>query len=169
VAFECWHHKHLTVDLDYSQVNHKDAKGMVQQLLDSNLAINGNIIGTRHIPMAVCEYPLPHSLVSHVVAWKNTNDEQYCKWQINLPRHQLQWVTAVTYRAFGAWVEEHLGFCVYIDVVIGLVWVVIAKPKEQGGQIFADISTSAKPFNPDGSNSQLWDVEAILLGEGSQL
>lgn len=65
--------------------------------------------------------------------------------------------------------EENHGFCFYINVLVGSVWIVISKPKEQGGRIFANIETATKPIDPAKSNLHLWDAEAILLEEGSQL
>jgi hypothetical protein len=65
--------------------------------------------------------------------------------------------------------EEVLGFCAYLNVVNGLLWVLVGKPKGQGGHNFTDISNPATSFDPVASNSGLWDVESVLLYEGSQL
>jgi hypothetical protein len=73
------------------------------------------------------------------------------------------------HRAFGRWMEEKHGFCSYINVLAGCVWVVISKPKKQGGHKFDDVATLTNLMDPAESNLRLWDVEAILLEAGSQL
>jgi hypothetical protein len=144
-------------------------QGTVLHLLDSTKAINGNIIGTKRVSMLPSDYPPPQSLASDVTAWNYTDEEPYCKRRIHFPELQTRWVSAATHRAFGEWMEEKHGFCSYINILAGSVWVVISKPQVEGGRIFADIATLTDPMDPAASNSGLWDVEAILLEEGSQL
>lgn len=65
--------------------------------------------------------------------------------------------------------EEKHGFCGYINVLAGCVWVVISKPKKQGGHKFNDVATLTNLMDPAESNLRLWEVEAVLLEAGSQL
>lgn len=152
--------------VDHTQEEEKYAQGTLQHLLDSDQATDGNIISTGRVPS---EYPPPGSLASDATAWDYTADEPHCKRRIQFPQGHTRWITAATRNAFGAWTEEAHGFCTYINVVNGSLWILVGKPKAQGGRIFANISTPATLFDPIASNSQLWDVEAVLLGEGSQM
>jgi hypothetical protein len=91
----------------------------------------------------------------------------------------MRWVSAATRRVFGEWTEEKHGLCVYINVLAGSIWVAISKPKEghifaiskpkEAGDIFANIESFLHQMDPVESNLHLWDVEAILIEEGSQL
>lgn len=56
-----------------------------------------------------------------------------------------------------------------MNVLVGSVWVIISKPKKEGGRITAKIGSLVKILDCDESNLDEWDVEAILLEEGSQL
>jgi hypothetical protein len=158
-----------TIYVDHTQENEKDARGTLQDLLDSDNAPNGNIIGTQRVSLSPSDYPPPDSLASDVAAWNSTLEEPYCKRRVRLPERHTRWVTAATSNAFGVWTEEVLGFCAYLNVVNGLLWVLVGKPKGQGGRNFTDISNPATSFDPVASNSGLWDVESVLLYEGSQL
>jgi hypothetical protein len=123
----------------------------------------------RRAPMVPSDYPPPDSLASDVTAWNCTSEERYCKRRITFPEQHIRWITAATSDAFGTWTEEAHGFCTYMNVLTGWLWVLIAKPKTQGGRIFTNVSNLATPFDPMAPNTRLWDVEAVLLGEGSQL
>jgi hypothetical protein len=159
----------LIVGADYTQEMKKDAKGTIKLLLDSSKDIGGNIIGTGRVSMSPSDYPPPEQLASDLMAWHATDEEPYCKRRVLFPETHTRWITAATRGAFGAWTEECLGFCVYLSVVTGSLWVVIAKPKAGRGRIFSDFSNFTQPFHPMASNSELWDTEAVLLGEGSQM
>jgi hypothetical protein len=158
-----------TIHVDHTQEDEKDAQGTLQHLLDSDKALNGNIVSTRRVSVSPSDYPPPDSLGSDVAAWNFTLEEPYCKRRIRLPERHTRWITAATSNAFGVWTEEALGFCAYLNVVNGLLWVLISKPKGQGGRNFAHISNAATSFDPVASNSGLWNVESVLLHEGSQL
>jgi len=158
-----------TIHVDHTQETDKHARGTLQHLLDSDRAANGNIISTGRVSLSPSDYPPPDSLASDVTAWNCTLEEPHCKRRIRLPERHTRWITAATSNAFGVWMEEALGFCIYLNAVSGLLWVLIGKPKAQGGRIFANISDPITSFDPIASNSRLWDVEAVLLCEGSQL
>ena len=96
-------------------------------------------------------------------------DDSYCKPSVRFPWLPTRWAYAATRGAFGEWMEEEHGLCVYVNVLAGSVWVVISKPKEEGGRRIAETRTLLNPIDPAESNLHEWDVEAILLEEGSQL
>lgn len=158
----------LTVHVDYSQEG-RVGQGTVQHLLDSDKAINGNIISTERIPVSPSEYLPPRSLASDGIAWKYTYKEPHCNLRVNFPELQTRWFFAATRGAFGEWKVEKHGFCTFINVLAGSVWVVISKPNAQGRRMFADTTAPTNPMDPAGSNLRLWDVEPILIGEGSKL
>lgn len=159
----------LTLHVDHTQEYEKDARGTLQDLLDSDRVSNGNIVSTGRVGVSPSDYPPPESLASDVAAWNCTLEEPFCKRRIRLPERPTRWITAATSHAFGVWTEEALGFCTYLNVVNGLLWVLVGKPKGQGGRDFTDASNPAAPFDPAASNSGLWDVESVLLHQGSQL
>jgi hypothetical protein len=155
-----------TISIDHTQETEKDARGTIQHLLDSDKALNGNIISMRRVSMTPSDYPPPDSLASDVNAWNCTAEESYCKRRVHFPEQPTRWITAATRNAFGPWTEEAHGFCTYINILNGQLWVLIAKPKTQ---IFADVSNIAVSFDPMATNSGSWDIEGVLLGQGSQL
>jgi hypothetical protein len=158
-----------TIHVDHTQENEKDAQGTLQHLLDSDKALNGNVISMPRVSLSPSDYPPPDSLASDIAAWSSTLEESFCKRRVRLPERHTRWITAATSNAFGVWTEEALGFCAYLNVVNGLLWVLIGKPKGQGGRNFTNISNPARSFDPVASNTGLWDVESVLLCEGSQL
>lgn len=138
-------------------------------LLESAKAASSNCMGTMRMPMLLSDYEPPRSLASDHIAWNFTIEEPYCKRFLHFPQRETRWISASTHSAFGEWIEESHGFCLYLNVLAGSVWVVISKPKVQGGHPLTDFSYLSEPFHPIESNSALWNVEAILVGEGSQL
>ena len=54
----------------------------------------------------------------------------------------------------------------FSGIEISLTRVVISKPKSG---VFSNVLIHQKSFDPSGSNSDLWDVKAIFIREGSQL
>jgi hypothetical protein len=141
-------------------------------LLGSDEAINkkSNILHTERVPVSPSDHQPPRSLASDSNAWKKTMDDSYCKPNVRFPWLSTRWASAATRGAScGGWWEEEHGFCAYMDVLVGSVWVVISKPKEKGGRIIAEIRTLLNPMDPAESNLHEWDVEAVLLEEGSQL
>jgi hypothetical protein len=169
VVSQAYFLKILTAHADYSQERDRHAQGTVQHLLDSEKSAIGNIIGTSRVSTLQSDYPPPQSLASDVAAWNCTEEEQHCKRHVHFPELQIRWISASTRRAFGAWTDEGHGFCRYINILAGFAWIVISKPKLQSGRIFSNVSIHEKSFDPTESNSELWDIEAILVGEGSQL
>lgn len=169
VQYYVWIRQVLTPHVDCSEEGRRFSQGTVQHLLDGDQATNGRILSTTRVPMSPSDYPPPKSLASDLAAFIYTDGEPFCKLRIGFPELETRWVYASTCRAFGDWIEEQHGFCSYINVLAGSAWVVISKPKAQGGRTFANITTLTNRFDPKDSNLELWDVEAILLGEGSQL
>jgi hypothetical protein len=157
------------MSVDHTQENAKDAQGTLQDLLDSHKSTHGNVISTRRISLSPSDYLPPDTLASDLAAWNSTLEEPFCKRRVRLPERHTRWITAATSNAFGEWTEEVLGFCTYLNVMNGLLWVLIGKPKGQGGRNFTDVSNPATPFDPIASNSGLWDVESVLLCQRSQL
>ena len=107
-------------------------------------------------------------MASDVAAWEATMANAFCQ-HIPFPEQHTRWVTAATCGAFGQWTEEGLGFCVYINVLTGSQWIVIAKPKGEAQCRFASTSQELRAFDPDGCNSKLWDMEAVLLERGTKM
>jgi hypothetical protein len=137
-------------------------------LLDCEKSVIPNILSTGRISPLLSNYPPPQSLASDVAAWNWTEEEPHCKRHVNFPELHTRWISASTQRAFGAWTDEGHGFSVYINILAGSVWIVVSKPKS-GGRVFSNVSIHEKPYDPIGSNTDLWDVEAIFLTKGSQL
>ena len=160
--------KILTFHADYTQEKDQGAYGTVQHLLDCENSAIPNIMGTGRISPLQSNYPPPQSLASDVAAWNCTEEEPHCKRRVHFPELQTRWLSASTPRAFGAWTDEGHGFSRYINILAGSAWVVISKPK-LGGRVFSGVSIHEKTFDPTGSNSELWDVEAVFIREGSQL
>jgi len=160
--------KFPTANVNYTQEKDHEAQGTVQEMVDYEKSAIPSIMGTGRISPLQSNYPPPQSLASDVAAWNCTEEEPHCKRHVHFPELQTRWIAASTRRAFGAWTDEGHGFSRYINILAGSAWVVISKPKS-GGRVFSDVSIHEKSFDPTGSNSEIWDIEAIFVRKGTQL
>ena len=84
------------------------------------------------------------------------------------PPSRIAWATAATRHLLTPWLLGPQGSCTYIDVLVGSIWIVVARPPEGDRyQFFSTVLDSS--FDPSDSNTHLWDMEAIVLGTGCRM
>lgn len=114
--------------------------------------------------------PPPVALASDRRFWKATIGLPFCGSEVHLPEQWLTWSTVSTEGAYQPWKIVNNGLSLYLKVVVGCELVMIAKPRANSGPLgFGRPSLYGTPFTPIGENSELWDVEYVLLCPGTEL
>lgn len=109
---------------------------------------------------------------SDVVAWAQTEGEDFCDNGLAFPANGVRWGSASMKNAFSRWKIAPNGFGHYIDVKVGSLWVVIGKGKgggDSGWNRLADIHLYGENFDPYNVNTDVWDLEAVVLTPGMRL
>lgn len=123
----------------------------------------GHPLNALDLPMSDGNHP-PSKLASHVVAWHDTQGLPGCPHGAPLPAKDLLWGLASTAGTYSGWHIDSNGFATFIEVKAGMKWWIIATPKE--GYVFSSPELFLNDFEPYDSNSDRWDIEAILLQPG---
>lgn len=144
--------------------------GLTGHLLESHRSPQGKILNALDFPMSMPEWQPPNSIASHRRAWHCTLDDPQCKRTDLYPTSDLHWALAATRNAFHYTHIDTDGFATWILPQSGSKYWVVARPKAGAGRIFSatDIYIGSD-FAIDKINTDLWDVEGILLTPGTCL
>jgi hypothetical protein len=142
--------------------------GTLDDLLESHLAPNGNILSTTLIPSPLIDNPGQISWASDQRAWMDTIDLPYCKRHIAPPLSHLRWAVAATNGSLSEWRIGSEGSFTYLDVMFGFLWVIVATEKEGDKDGFAS-TLLCSLMEPAASNTNLWDMQAIVLSAGNRM
>lgn len=96
------------------------------------------------------------------------NDLPYCKCHIAPPLLHLRWAVAATLDSLSPWRIRSEGTFTYLDIMVGSLWVVVAVQKE--GDIDGFASTRLHScMSSTAPNSELWDMQGIVLVAGNRM
>jgi hypothetical protein len=141
--------------------------GTLKDLLWHSSHPEGRILNGLEFPHpSGCQDP-DLQMSSDNIAWVQTTYKPYCKRETQRPFSDLKWGLAATAAAVTYWHADSNGYATYVDVQVGVKWWVVATPKD-GGPRFAH-SNLYSTFDPQEVNSNLWDVEAVILRPGDRL
>jgi len=157
---------HTDDQVDYTTETKGSKIGRVRDFID---AADGNVIATKRAHIMASGHRPPKSLASDEVSWLHTIDQPFCKRKQNVPRSETQWEAASTKGAFERWTVPLYGYCTFINVVAGAQWVLIARSKDAEVPELTYGVDGLTSFEPYGTNSKLWDVDAVVVQAGSQL
>ena len=101
------------------------------------------------------------------IAWVMTTYKPFCSREVQKPLSDTRWGLAATAGAVTYWHVDSNGYGTYVDVQVGLKWWVVASPKDDGPS-FSE-STLYNEFDPQDVNSDLWDIQAVVLEPGDRL
>ena len=144
------------------------ALGTMDNLLESALAINGNILTTVAIPAPLVDTAGPIMWASDQRAWLDTIDLPYCKRHIAPPLSHLRWVVAATCDSLSQWRIGSEGSFTYLDIMVGSLWVIVAVQKEGDNDGFASTRLYSL-MSLEGPNTELWDMQGIVLQAGNRM
>lgn len=139
-------------------------------MLQSTRLDNPLIMATTEIPLGILGMTnAPFS--TEFYAWRRTEGLPFCHNQLSIPSDSLRWGSASTKGYFSAWQLAPNGFGCYIDVKVGALLIVIAKPKgdQQNWNRFTSIDLFGNNFQRHGSNTGLWDLEGVVLTPGTRM
>lgn len=144
--------------------------GLTRHLLDSHRSPQGKILNALDFPMPMPDWQPPHAIASHRRAWHVTVDDPQCKRTDLYPTSDLHWALAATRHAFHYTHIDTDGFATFLLPKSGLKYWVVACPKAGAGTMFASTNLYVgSTFAIDKINTDLWDVEGILLTPGTCL
>ena len=145
-------------------------QGTLQQLLrcaKQNHGEGGKILNALHFPMP--EEGLGHHLFStDSVAWRATKGRRESADGELPPLADIRWGLAATTGAVHWWHIDSDGFGTYLDVITGHKWWIIAKQKDKA-PTFGSTTLFLGEYQLEEPNTDLWDIEAILLQPGMRL
>ena len=112
---------------------------------------------------------LPFSSLD-IEAW-STVRKLVNKVPLSMPLADLRWALAATTGALHWWHIDSDGFGTFISVKTGeKLWIVARSKDRTSKNRFADIGLFVnEPYIVEGINSELWDIEAVLLRAGDTL
>lgn len=86
------------------------------------------------------------------------------------PVQDVNWSGASTKYAFHGWHIDTNGFGTEAGPDYGSKWWLNARPKKEAYRPFSSINMFLDDrYDPDKGNSELWDVEAILIEQGTKM
>ena len=125
-------------------------------------------MSTTLIPSPLIDTPGQISWASDQRAWLDTIDLPYCKRHIAPPLSHLRWAVAATNGSLGEWRVGSEGSITYLDVMIGSLWLIVARPKAGDEDGFAS-SLFYSLMSPVAINNNLWDMQSIILTTGNRM
>lgn len=142
--------------------------GTMQDLLDNAHSPGAKGLNALDLPMEDGNLPA-RSLSSDRWAWEQTRGLKLCKRSDRFPNTAMRWGLVSTADTYSVWHIDCDGFATVIEVQTGCKLWVLARPK--AGKSFSSFSNiqTFLDFDPEATNENLWDCEAILLTPGTQL
>lgn len=155
---------YLTDD-DNSDVDDIVRQGTLRQMLESSRMENGKclnaffpgITGTSSTPFSSDRY-----------AWRQTEGLPFCHEDSQYPTHDMRLGLAATKGTFHFWRLDSDGLGKYIDIMTGILWWIIARPR-RSSKGFAKTTMYVDGFDPECPNLHLWDLEAVVLKPGDKM
>lgn len=164
---------HISMVLDLSKEPNEQGfgsrvkTGTLKDLLWHAQQPAGRILNGLEFPSPIgCSNP-DQQLSSDDAAWVQTTFRPFCDRETQKPLSDTRWGLAATGGAISYWHVDSDGYGTYVDVQVGIKWWVVATPKAQGPK-FSTKSIYAT-FDPQEVNSDIWDVQAVLLRPGDRL
>lgn len=140
----------------------------MDDLLESALAHNGNILSTRQVPSPLINTPGQIMWASDQRAWLDTIDHAYCKRNVSPPLSHLRWAVASTRDLLSEWRVGSEGSFTYVDVMVGSLWVVVAEPKHGDKDGFASTRIYGQGSSM-AANTDIWDMQGVVMSAGTRL
>lgn len=113
----------------------------------------------------------PHpseTVATDVLAFVETTDEPNCKRSNVYPMSDMYWGLVATRNGFHFFHIDTDGFGTFIVTKTGAKYWILARPKD--GRSFSDTDIYVgSNYAIDEMNTELWDVEAVLLTPGTCL
>lgn len=149
--------------------------GSLYQMLEATRSESLHIMSTTDIAMplsGILEGMAYFPFSTDVHAWQDTENRSYCLPANPFPVESVRWGSASTKGSITGWKLAPHGFGHYIDVKVGSLLLIIAKSRpndREAGKRFTDINLFANNFRPDKPNTDLWDLEAVVLMPGTRM
>jgi hypothetical protein len=157
------------IGTDGTRSEEQKTLGKLDNLLKHVHSSDGNILGTMQLSAPLLNRQPPPNMASDRHAWINTIGLPYCKRQVSPPFSHITWVAAATGHFLTSWLLGPEGSCTYIDVLVGSIWAVVARPRGGSRYKLFDNHLYCDGFNPSFPNTLLWDMEGVILGAGSRM
>lgn len=142
--------------------------GTIQDILDNVNSCGGKALNALDLPMEN-GIPPPQSLSSDRWAWEQTRGLKLCKRSDRFPNTAMKWGLVSTADTYSVWHLDCDGLATEIEVQTGCKLWVFARPRKGSDlSCFSKIQTFSH-FDPEGTNADFWDCEAILLTPGTRL
>lgn len=154
------------------QLTGKIQKGLLSDVLSATeFGDKARAFDVQNVPQPL-RGVVPNSFTSDAHALKVTSSLAGWKSGWNVPVGDMRWASCSTKNAFRRWAIAPHGFGMYMDVIHGAQWVLIARPRGQPVDFrhFSNIYMFFKEnFDVDEANDKHLDIEAILLEPGTRL
>src|SRR5271168_1959482 len=150
--------------------NNRLKQGTLQQMLrcaEQNNGDGGKILNALHFPMPE-EGLAQHWFSTDSVAWRATKGRPGSADSDLPPPADIRWGLAATTGAVHWWHIDSDGFGTYLDVITGHKWWIVAKEKNKA-PTFGSTTLFLGEYELEEPNTDLWDIEAILLQPGMRL
>ncbi|KAG2003769.1 hypothetical protein CC2G_004347 [Coprinopsis cinerea AmutBmut pab1-1] len=151
------------IDFSISPDHSREVHGSLSQLLASRSAFK---------PLAAPHFPMPNGVspppgfLSDVAAWDYMVGLPWCGIRWEMPRSALKWGAAFTRGAFSPLQFSPYGFATYIEVKVGTIVVVVARPKD--AKDFASLDmTKGIVLDPLVVDQERMEFELLPLEAGS--
>lgn len=154
--------------IDGTLANERHVLGTLDDILESALACNGNILSTKLFPSPLIDTAGQIMWASDQRAWLDTIDLPYCKRHVAPPLSHLRWAVAATSGSLSEWRIGSEGSFTYLDVMVGSLWVIVAMEKEGDKDGFAS-TLLCSLMSPAGPNTNLWGMQGIVLSAGNRM
>jgi len=109
-----------------------------------------------------------HRFSTDSAAWRATKGRRESADSEAPPVADIRWGLAATKGAVHWWHIDSDGFGTYLDVITGCKWWIVAKQKDKA-PAFGSTSLFLGRYELEEPNTDLWDLEAILLQPGTRL
>jgi hypothetical protein len=154
--------------IDGTLANERHVLGTLDDILESALACNGNILSTKLFPSPLIDTAGQIMWASDQRAWLDTIDLPYCKRHVAPPLSHLRWAVAATSGSLSEWRIGSEGSFTYLDIMVGSLWVIVAMEKEGDKDGFAS-TLLCSLMSPVGPNTNLWGMQGIVLSAGNRM
>lgn len=143
-------------------------QGTLSQLLECARMENGKCLDAFHLPGVTGTGASTTTFSSDWYAWRQTEGLPFCHEESQYPIPDMRWACAATKGALHFWHLDNDGLGKYIDILTGMKWWIIARPRGMFER-FATTTMYVDDFDPECPNLHLWDLEAIVLKPGDRL
>lgn len=139
------------------------------QILAASEKPDGKVLNALNFPMPLKGIQRT-SYTSDAHALHETINQRGWKQAVPPPIQDVVWSGALTKYAFHGWRIDNNGFGISAGPDFGEKWWLSARPKKDQFRPFSSINMYLNDkYHPHHGNSDMWDVEGVLLDQGTRM